>query len=76
MEVPKIAYPELMTASATTDEKAMAPEASLKSASDSMRVDSTLGTFTFLNISITIAASVGEIKAANTNATRNGKPAT
>ena len=73
--MPNIAYPELPTASAIIDEKAMAPVASLKAASDSMRVESTLGTFTLLNISITIAASVGEIKAANANATRNGKPA-
>ena len=76
MEVPKIVNPELVTASAIIDEKAMAPVASLKAASDSMRVESTLGTFILLNISITIVASVGEIKAANANATRYGKPAT
>ena len=73
--MPRIVYPALPTDSAIIDENAMAPVASLKAASDSIRVESTLGTFTFLNISITIAASVGEIKAANANATRNGKRA-
>ena len=43
LAVPKIAYPELPTASATIDEKAIAPVASLKAASDSMRVESPLG---------------------------------
>jgi hypothetical protein len=69
----RIVYPALPTDSASIDENAMAPVASLKAASDSIRVESTLGTFTLLNISITIAASVGTIRAENANETRNGK---
>ena len=71
--MPRIVYPALPTDNAVIDENAMAPVASLKAASDTIRVESTLGTFTFLNISITIAASAGAIRAANANATRNGK---
>ena len=40
-----------------------------------MRVERTRVSFTLLNISTTIVASVGEIKSANANATRNGNPA-
>ena len=50
------------------DEKIMIPVASLRVASDSIIVESKPGTLTLLNISITIAASVGAIKAANVNA--------
>jgi hypothetical protein len=52
------------------DEKIMIPVASLRAASDSIIVESKSGTLMFLNISITIAASVGAIKAANVNAMR------
>ena len=62
-------------ANAIIDEKTIAPVASLKLASDSISVESTFGTFTRLNISITIAASVGAIKAAKAKDTRSGKRA-
>src|SRR5690242_21952445 len=57
------------------DENIMTPVASLKLASDSIRVESNFGTLTFLNASITIAASVGAINAANAKDTMYGKPA-
>ena len=67
--------PELAKAIAIIDEKTIAPVESLKAASDSISVESIFGTLTLLNISITIAASVGAIKAAKAKATRSGKPA-
>ena len=60
---------------AVIDENTIRPVASLKLASNSISVESCFGTFTLLNISITIAGSVGAISAANVKATENARPA-
>src|SRR6476469_3089439 len=52
----------------TTNVKIIIPVASLNDDSISSIVESNLGTFSILNVLITIAASVGEIKAAKINA--------
>jgi hypothetical protein len=56
-----------------TDENTISPVASLKLASNSINVESCFGTLILLNISITIAGSVGAIKAANVKATAKGR---
>ncbi len=61
---------------AITDENTIRPVASLKLASNSINVESCFGTLTLLNISITIAGSVGAIKAAKVKATAKARPAT
>src|SRR5690242_16226910 len=61
---------------ARIDENIIKPVASLKLASNSINVERPLGTLNFLNISITIAGSVGEISAAKRNETAKLRPAT
>ena len=58
---------------ARTEENIIRPVASLKLASNSINVESCFGTFSLLNISITIAGSVGAIKAANVKAIPKAK---
>jgi hypothetical protein len=57
----------------TISVKMIIPVASLKDDSISTIVESNRGTFSILNVFITIAASVGEINAAKINAIEKGK---
>ena len=60
---------------ARTTEKTTIPVASLRAASVSRSAESFAGTFTLLNISRTVAVSVGAMSAPKMNAVLRGSPA-
>jgi hypothetical protein len=71
-ELPIILSPAEANTRVIKDENTINPVASLKLASNSINVESCFGSLILLNISITIARSVGEINAANMKATAKG----